>query len=318
MVVATTARQVAKWLQANRAQVPFGRLRDGGFGVGQDVRFPPAAINLLECEGFDSLDDAAYCRGSKRNEIWIASHEADVTAVLHHGYDVTCEQRALAPATAGRRWPMQHRAAFKMTAAIDQGHAIPKRKRCSFPKLNARSRGRGTHDPLTISSVQKYLRIKALGPINHCRVKVWMRDCNGAEAAARVDFGSGLIVQESNAVPEQISAGRLQEQCTLPDGKFRFGADPQEAWRFLFEAVVMISRQLFERRPFLASVTNKLPFIFANGTAWRRLDCLRKLCSALYTDEIFHGILSSGISDRFSQSIAPRIVDAIGDCRSGA
>src|SRR5438034_1169240 len=159
---------------------------------------------------------------------------------------------------------MQHGASIKMSAAIDQGHAIPKRKRCSFPKLNART---FAHDPLTISSVQKYLRIKALGPINHCRVKVWMRDCNGAEAAARVDFGSGLIVQESNAVPEQISAGRLQKQCTLPDGKFRFGADPQEAWRFLFESVMMIGRQPFQRRPFLASVTNKLPFILADWTS---------------------------------------------------
>src|SRR6266496_4173304 len=286
MVVATTARQVAKWLQANRAQVPFGRLRDGGFGVGQDVRFPPAAINLLECEGFDSLDDAAYCRGSKRNEIWIASHEADVTAVLHHGYDVTCEQRALAPATAGRRWPMQHRAAFKMTAAIDQGHAIPKRKRCSFPKLNARSRGRGRHDPLTISSVQKYLRIKALGPINHCRVKVWMRDCNGAEAAARVDFGSGLIVQESNAVPEQISAGRLQEQCTLPDCKFRFGADPEKAGRFVFNSVLMITREPTKRGPFLTGVTNELPLDFADGARGWRSCSLVKLRSALDADEV--------------------------------
>ena len=145
-----------------------------------------------------------------------------------------------------------------------------------------------------------------------------MRNGNGADAAARVHLGNGVVVEESDAIPEQISCGRLQKQSTLAYRKFRFGADPQKAWRFFFETVVMISRQLFERRPFLASVTNKLPFIFANGTPWRRLDCLRKLCSALYTDEIFHGILSSGISDRFSQSIAPRIVDAIGDCRSGA
>jgi hypothetical protein len=156
---------------------------------------------------------------------------------------------------------MQHGASIKMSAAIDQGHAIPKRKRCSFPKLNART---FAHHPLTISGVQKYLRVEPLGPIDHCRVKVWMRDRNGAKAAARVHLGDGLFVQQSNAIPEQISSWRLQEQSALAYRKFRFGADSEKPWRFLFESIVMISRQPFERRPFLASVTNKLPFILAN------------------------------------------------------
>ena len=116
-----------------------------------------------------------------------------------------------------------------------------------------------------------------------------MRNGNGADTAARVDFGNGLFVEESDAIPEQISSGRLQKQRTLAYRKFRFGADPQKAWRFLFETVVMISRQLFERRPFLASVANKLPFILADWAPWRRLDCFRKLRSALHADKIFHG-----------------------------
>ena len=94
-----------------------------------------------------------------------------------------------------------------------------------------------------------------------------MRNGNGADAAARVHIGNGVVVEEGDAIPEQISSGRLQEQSTLAYRKFRFAADPQKAWRFFFEAVVMITRQPFERRPFLAFVTNKLPFIFANRTA---------------------------------------------------
>src|SRR6266496_3092002 len=169
MVVATTARQVAKWLQANRAQVPFGRLRDGGFGVGQDVRLPPAAVDLIEREWFDSLDDAAYCRGSKRNKIWITSHKADVTAVLHHRNNVASEQCAFA---VGARWPKQHRAACKMTAAIDQHEVIPERQSSSFPRLNSRT---FAHDPFAVSGVQKNLRVKMVGPFNHRRVKMRMR-----------------------------------------------------------------------------------------------------------------------------------------------
>ena len=91
-----------------------------------------------------------------------------------------------------------------------------------------------------------------------------MRNGNGADAAARVHLGNGVVVEESDAIPEQIASERLQKQSTLAYRKFRFGADPQKAWRFLFEPVVMISRQPFERRPFLASVTNKLPFILAS------------------------------------------------------
>ena len=91
-----------------------------------------------------------------------------------------------------------------------------------------------------------------------------MRDRDGADTAARVELGSGLAVEKRDAIPEQISSVRLQEQSALAYRKFRFGADPHKAWRFLFEPVVMISRQPFERRPFLASVTNKLPFILAS------------------------------------------------------
>src|SRR4029077_3464436 len=112
---------------------------------------------------------------------------------------------------------------------------------------------------------------------------------NGADAAARVHLGNGVLVEASDTIPEQISSRRLQEQSALAYRKFRFGADPQKAWRFFFEAVVMISRQEFERRPFLAFVTNKLPFIFANGTAWRRLRAFSKRRSALHTDKLFHG-----------------------------
>ena len=137
--------------------------------------------------------------------------------------------------------------------------------------------------------MQKYLRVETFRPFDHRRVKVRMRNRDRADTAARVHLGNRVVVEESDAIPEQISSGRLQKQSTLAYRKFRFGADPQKAWRFFFQAVVMISRQPFERRPFLASVTNKLPFISANGTAWRRPDCLRKLRSALHADKIFDG-----------------------------
>ena len=180
-------------LQANRAQVAVCRTRDRGFSIGQDVRLPPAAVDLIEREWFYSFDDSAYCRGSKRNEIWITSHEADVPPVLHDGNDIAREQRAFVPAAAGRRRPMQHCAAFEMTTTIDECEIVPKREGCSFPELNA---GSFAHDPFVIGRMQKYLRVESLGPLNHRRVKMRMRNGDRSDAAARIHFGDGFVVQQ--------------------------------------------------------------------------------------------------------------------------
>ena len=80
----------------------------------------------------------------------------------------------------------------------------------------------------------------------------------------------------------------MQEQSALPYRKFRFCSDAQKLGRFIVVAIVMIRREPFERRPFLASVTDELAFIFANAAGGRRLGSLIKLCSALHADKVFH------------------------------
>jgi hypothetical protein len=80
----------------------------------------------------------------------------------------------------------------------------------------------------------------------------------------------------------------LQKQRPLAYRKFRFGTDPEKPWRFIFDAVVMISREPSDCRPFLARVTNKLPFVFANKTPRWRTDGFSKLRPALHTDKVFH------------------------------
>jgi hypothetical protein len=58
--------------------------------------------------------------------------------------------------------------------------------------------------------------------------------------------------------------------------------------RLIFQAGSMTSGHSFERRPRLAFVTHKLPFIFANWTGGWRPRAFIKLGSALNTDEILH------------------------------
>src|SRR6266403_4200711 len=140
--------------------------------------------------------------------------------------------------------------------------------------------------------MQKDLGVKKLGPFDHRRVEMGMRNRDGADAAACVYLGDCFVVRQRDAVPEQISSGRLEKQSPLAYGKFRFGADSEKPRRFIFDAVVMISRKSLERRPFLAGVTDELPFIFANWTARRRFRSLSKLRPALYADTVFHSAKS--------------------------
>src|SRR4030095_4373353 len=117
-----------------------------------------------------------------------------------------------------------------MTPAVDQRQIIPKRKCRSSPKIYAPILA---HDPFAIGRMQKDLGVKTLGPFDHRRVEMRMRNRDGADASADVYLGDCLVVQQRDAVPEQISSGRLQKQSALTDCKFRFSADAKKQWRFL-------------------------------------------------------------------------------------
>ena len=62
-----------------------------------------------------------------------------------------------------------------------------------------------------LDSMQKNLRVETFGPFHHRRIKMRVRDCDRADTAASIDFGSRLIIQEGNAIPQQISSGRLKK-----------------------------------------------------------------------------------------------------------
>src|SRR5437764_15049421 len=98
----------------------------------------------------------------KRNQIRITAHETDIAAILHYLNDVARKQSAFAIFTCR---PMQHCAAFKVPAAIDQREVIPERQSFSFPNLNSRAL---THDPFAIGGVQQNLCIETRGPLDHC------------------------------------------------------------------------------------------------------------------------------------------------------
>ena len=140
--------------------------------------------------------------------------------------------------------------------------------------------------------MQKYLRIESFSPFNHRRVKMRMRNRNGADAAARssprrrfrhpaMKYSPRADFRRAIARAMHVARWQIPVRC-----RFR------EARRFVFEAVVMITREPIKRGPFLTGVTNELPFVLADGTGGWRLCSLVKLRSALDADEVFHGVIS--------------------------
>jgi hypothetical protein len=59
--------------------------------------------------------------------------------------------------------------------------------------LNARA---FAHDPFAVGGMQEYFGIESFAPLNHRRVKMRMRNRDGADTAARVYLGDGSIVQQ--------------------------------------------------------------------------------------------------------------------------
>ena len=95
------------------------------------------------------------------------------------------------------------------------------------------------------------------------------------------------------------SSKEMQSQSRFPPGDCRSKARwpiansgsvpiPRSCGASSSMRLSMISLQSFERRPFLAGVTDELPFIFANWTARRRFRSLSKLRPALHADKVFH------------------------------
>jgi hypothetical protein len=115
-----------------------------------------------------------------------------------------------------------------------------------------------------------------------------MRDRDRPNTSARPDFRDRVVLEQRNAIPQQISCGRLHQQSALSNGEFRFRSDAEKLRRLFFDTVAMMPRQLLQRRPPLPVVANELPFVLADRTSWRRLRRLAKLRPALYADKVLH------------------------------
>src|SRR4051794_35254907 len=132
---------------------------------------------------------------------------------------------------------MQYGAAIEVSAAVDQGHVIPKGTCCSFPKSNVPI---VTPYPLTVGRVDIDRRVvECSTPPKHAGVEMRMRNRDGTNPTEMINFGDGGFVDQGNTIPQHIAARRLHQQRALTDREGRFGANSQQTWRLEFEPIGM-------------------------------------------------------------------------------
>jgi hypothetical protein len=70
---------------------------------------------------------------------------------------------------------------------------------------------------------------------------VRVRDRDRGDAAELLDPRAELVVEERDAVPEDVSTGRLDEERALADGEARLAAEPDEARLLLADVRAVVA-----------------------------------------------------------------------------
>src|SRR5690242_14112092 len=104
-----------------------------------------------------------------------------------------------------------------------------------------------------------------------------------------MDACDGCVVNQRNAIPQQIARGRFNQQRALADGESRRGSKASQSRLFGLTGVGVRFAQVFQRGPRLSIESHVLPFIAANGAGGRRFVTLRVLRAAR-TANVFHSL----------------------------
>jgi hypothetical protein len=132
---------------------------------------------------------------------------------------------------------MQHCSTGEMSAAADQRDALLQLESFALSELDTVI---GLPHPFGVVGVKMHWHIpKRSAPINKRRIEMRMRNGDGAQSAKPVNQGDRSVVDQGDAVPENVPFRRAQEQCALPDGKSRSRADADETWLVLAKSVVV-------------------------------------------------------------------------------
>src|ERR1700676_4833432 len=100
-----------------------------------------------------------------------------------------------------------------------------------------------------------------------------VRDGNCGDTPEFLDSADGLVVEERDAVPEDIAMRRLDQEAALPYGEFRLSPDREDVVLALFDRIAVPLAKLCGRGPLLPIEANELALVLADwaGFVDRRL-----------------------------------------------
>src|SRR3546814_17274172 len=113
-----------------------------------------------------------------------------------------------------------------------------------------------------------------------------MRERNRADLAGFAHACHGVVIDQRDAVPQQVAARRTHQQRALADREAWLGADAEQAFGLRFDAVAMRVAQRFERGPLLPAAADVLALVLADRTTVRLARAIDKLGPAGGADEV--------------------------------
>ena len=174
----------------------------------------------------------------------------------------------------------------EVTAQVDEGQA---RQRLCCPTVPQDDTGAGAHHPLRVGPVDVHRRVAEGGaPLDAGPVEMWVRYGDGVDATPLGERGHGLLVDETEAVPEQVAGGGLDQERPLADPEVRLGPQGREPGFLVVQLVAVAPGHVGHGRPPLATPAHVLSFVLADGTGRRRPVGLGVLDPAGHADVARH------------------------------
>ena len=162
-----------------------------------------------------------------------------------------------------------------MPAGADQLQPPAQLQLPPLPEPDARVR---PHHPGPLRLVQVDRRpAERPAPFHHRRVIMRVRDRDLGDPAQLLHLLNRRVVQEPDAVPQDVAALRLDQERPLADPELRLGVDRVEPVLLLLDDIPVRRPQVLERRPLLAVGVDVLPLVLADGTSRRGLIRLGEL-----------------------------------------
>ncbi len=177
-----------------------------------------------------------------------------------------------------------------MPAAADQSDTLRQFQLVAFPERDHRVQ---PGDKLPVHRVQVDRdAVERMAPFHNGRQKVRMGAGNPCQSAKRLHDGDRGLIQEADAVPQDVASRGAQDQRPLPDREGGKGADPHQPLLQPSERVEVGLAHDRQRGPGLAGRIHVLPVILTDQAPCRSRLRVRVLAAAGGAYEGRHLVLS--------------------------